>query len=54
MDVLSFYIVSEALDETSKMLRHNQGLSGTGILSELFRTIGDTEKSVINSFDGGE
>ena len=54
MDVLSFYIVSEILDETSKMLRYNQELSGIGILSELFKRIGDTEKSIINSLDGGE
>jgi len=54
VDVVSFYVVSEILDETSKMLRYNQELSGIGILSELFKKIGDTEKSIINSLDGGE
>jgi hypothetical protein len=53
-DVVSFYIVSEILDETSKMLHYNQEFSGIGILSELFKKIGDTEKSIINSLDDGE
>jgi len=54
VDVVSFYIVSEILDETSQMFRYDQELSGIGILSELFKKIGDTEKSIINSLDGGE
>ena len=54
VDVVSFYVVSEILDETSKMLHYNQEFSGIGILSELFKSIGDTEKSIINSLDGGE
>ena len=51
---MSFYIVSEILDETSKMLHYNQEFSGIGILSELFKKIGDTEKLIINSLDDGE
>jgi hypothetical protein len=54
VDVVSFYVVSEILDETSKMLHYNQEFSGIGILSELFKKTGDTEKSIINSLDGGE
>jgi len=54
VDVVSFYIVSEILDETSKMLHYYEELWGIGILSELFKRIGDTGKSIINSLDGGE
>jgi hypothetical protein len=54
VDVVSFYVVSEILDETSKILRYYEELWGIGVLSELFKRIGDTEKSIINSFDGGE
>jgi len=49
-----FYIVGEILSETSKMLHYYEGLWGIGILSEFFKRIGDTEKLIINSLDGGE